>query len=1029
MKQFGKRLVTLTLALLMAMSVLPEEWHRSAQAAGAYGKVTADGVKLRKKASTSAAYWFKLDTGYVCQVLDVTASGDITWYNVEAVHPDPGSTRTYIGYIHGDFFTPLTEQEAAEYEANGKLEDSSADTSTDTAPDTSTGDTSADDAAKEEDASQEDSSADTSTGSNTNAYAGATGQITNDGVNFRESEGGNMICKLDRGTVVEVLTIPPVIDTNHWYKVRYAGDVGYIMSTFLQVVSTGDPNGTPTDPDADLSLYGYVKLVLSSANLRLTPAGTVGAQWENTGEVLAVVAPPVTEKNFVWYPVEFEGNRYYVREDTVQLQATPGSSGSSSGSTSGGTTTTPTIVGYVRTTKSGVNLRLKPAGTVVTQINKGEVLPMIANVTKDSGYYWYNVQTPDNVRGYLRGDCVVVCNADGSNIESGSTPVVTDPPAATSYGHVKTIKDKVNLRTKPAGSSQEQIALGVVVPMTGKKVKSGSYYWYPVKAASGKTGYLRSDCVMECNADGSDPSVTDAPETSEPTESTPPTETTPPTTSAYGYVMVTKDSVNLRRTAAGTKIGEVNSNSVWPMTGAKVKAKGYYWYPVNVEGKNGFIREDCCFQLSKTQQESYLAGNGVPDEDTVEATSNYVITTLDKVNLRVGATKDSTAKFNVALGTVMAYKSTATVSGAKWYRVIYSNTEVWVLGSCVDEMTASEYEEWAAKNPNNTPQTEVIAGYVRTTADGVNLRKTAAGTVINRVDKGNVYSYSKTEAASGYTWYYVKTPVGYGYLRSDCVMECNSDGSNFAPIVTTPPSSSGQEASYTTLKLGSSGTAVKNLVEELKNQGYYSGDVTSSYTSAVEAAVRAFQTAKGLTVDGIAGSQTQHALFGTVPIGSGDSSNLSFTHYPAEKIDWFTGGIQQLWPKGANYKIYDVKTGIVWWAHRWSGFNHADIETLTAADTARLCKIYGVSKASEINNKKHWHRRPCLVTIGTRTFACSLYGVPHNPDGDTIPDNDMIGQLCLHFTNSMTSDTKVVDSNHQKAIDYAYQNAPGGQKK
>ena len=753
MKQFGKRLVTLTLALLMAMSVLPEEWHRSARAAGAYGKVTADGVKLRKKASTSAAYWFKLDTGYVCQVLDVTASGDITWYNVEAVHPDPGSTRTYIGYIHGDFFTPLTEQEATEYEANGKLEDSSADTSTDTAPDTSTGDTSADDAAKEEDASREDSSADTSTGSNTNAYAGATGQITNDGVNFRESEGGNMIRKLDRGTVVEVLTIPPVIDTNHWYKVRYAGDVGYIMSTFLQVVSTGDPNGTPTDPDADLSLYGYVKLVLSSANLRLTPAGTVGAQWEKTGEVLAVVAPPVTEKNFVWYPVEFEGNRYYVREDTVQLQATPGSSGSSS--STGGTTTTPTIVGYVRTTKSGVNLRLKPAGTVVTQINKGEVLPMIANVTKDSGYYWYNVQTPDNVRGYLRGDCVVVCNADGSNIESGSTPVVTDPPAATSYGHVKTIKDKVNLRTKPAGSSQEQIALGVVVPMIGKKVKSGSYYWYPVKAASGKTGYLRSDCVMECN----------------------------------------------------------------------------------------------------------------------------------------------------------------------------------------------------------------------------------------------------------------------------------SDGSNFAPIVTTPPSSSGQEASYTTLKLGSSGTAVKNLVEELKNQGYYSGDVTSSYTSAVEAAVRAFQTAKGLTVDGIAGSQTQHALFGTVPIGSGDSSNLSFTHYPAEKIDWFTGGIQQLWPKGANYKIYDVKTGIVWWAHRWSGFNHADIETLTAADTARLCKIYGVSKASEINNKKHWHRRPCLVTIGTRTFACSLYGVPHNPDGDTIPDNDMIGQLCLHFTNSMTSDTKVVDTNHQKAIDYAYQNAPGGQKK
>ncbi|MBQ7865854.1 MAG: hypothetical protein IJ350_05725, partial [Clostridia bacterium] len=120
--------------------------------------------------------------------------------------------------------------------------------------------------------------------------------------------------------------------------------------------------------------------------------------------------------------------------------------------------------------------------------------------------------------------------------------------------------------------------------------------------------------------------------------------------------------------------------------------------------------------------------------------------------------------------------------------------------------------------------------------------------------------------------------------------------------------------------------------------------------------------------------------------------------------------------------------GIVWWAHRWSGFNHADIEPLTAADTARLCKIYGVNSASEINNKKHWYRRPCLVTIGERTFACSLYGVPHNEAGDTIADNNMTGQICLHFTNSRTSDTDVLDENHQEAIDYAWQNAPNGHK-
>ena len=114
------------------------------------------------------------------------------------------------------------------------------------------------------------------------------------------------------------------------------------------------------------------------------------------------------------------------------------------------------------------------------------------------------------------------------------------------------------------------------------------------------------------------------------------------------------------------------------------------------------------------------------------------------------------------------------------------------------------------------------------------------------------------------------------------------------------------EASYTTLKSGSSGLAVQNLVAELINQGYYTYTLTSNYTSAVENAVRAFQKAKGLAVDGIAGEQTQHALYNTVPVGTANRSNMSMTLYPAEKIDWYTGGIQELWPRGANVKVYDV---------------------------------------------------------------------------------------------------------------------------
>jgi hypothetical protein len=65
------------------------------------------------------------------------------------------------------------------------------------------------------------------------------------------------------------------------------------------------------------------------------------------------------------------------------------------------------------------------------------------------------------------------------------------------------------------------------------------------------------------------------------------------------------------------------------------------------------------------------------------------------------------------------------------------------------------------------------------------------------------------------------------------------------------------------------------------------------------------------------------------------------------------------------------------------------------------------------------------VTIGGRTFAASLYGVPHNyPAGDTIPDNDFSGQFCVHFVNSKIHSSGKVDAEHQAAIQYAYDHAP-----
>ena len=68
---------------------------------------------------------------------------------------------------------------------------------------------------------------------------------------------------------------------------------------------------------------------------------------------------------------------------------------------------------------------------------------------------------------------------------------------------------------------------------------------------------------------------------------------------------------------------------------------------------------------------------------------------------------------------------------------------------------------------------------------------------------------------------------------------------------------------YTNLNLGSRNDEVKRLQQELINQGY---DVGSSgadgiYGAKTQAAVKAYQQANNLTVDGIAGNQTQTSLY------------------------------------------------------------------------------------------------------------------------------------------------------------------------
>jgi peptidoglycan hydrolase-like protein with peptidoglycan-binding domain len=72
----------------------------------------------------------------------------------------------------------------------------------------------------------------------------------------------------------------------------------------------------------------------------------------------------------------------------------------------------------------------------------------------------------------------------------------------------------------------------------------------------------------------------------------------------------------------------------------------------------------------------------------------------------------------------------------------------------------------------------------------------------------------------------------------------------------------------TLLRRGSRGSAVTQLQRTLAAKGFYSGPVTGYYGGLTEAAVRRFQQARGLRVDGVAGSSTLVALNGATDGGS-----------------------------------------------------------------------------------------------------------------------------------------------------------------
>ena len=274
-----------------------------------------------------------------------------------------------------------------------------------------------------------------------------------------------------------------------------------------------------------------------------------------------------------------------------------------------------------------------------------------------------------------------------------------------------------------------------------------------------------------------------------------------------------------------------------------------------------------------------------------------------------------------------------------------------------------------------------------------------------------------------------------------------------------------------TLKIESEGQAVNELQTQLKEKGYFKGDVTGYFDNETKAAVKRFQVQKGFIATGMvdenlgkliaagtsSSAKTETAVSksavsatsaaaaagtmaakaaATAPAAAKPATAAAKAASKAkdakiEVLDWWKDA-RYVFKIGTVAKVIDVWSGKSFKIVRTYGGNHADCETLTKEDTEIMKAIWGGSWS--------WNRRPVVLEIGERRLAASMAGMPHagldelpadqtvssrsggygrGTNLDKIKDNDMSGHFDVHFLNSRTHGTDKVDPQHQAAIKIA----------
>ena len=303
------------------------------------------------------------------------------------------------------------------------------------------------------------------------------------------------------------------------------------------------------------------------------------------------------------------------------------------------------------------------------------------------------------------------------------------------------------------------------------------------------------------------------------------------------------------------------------------------------------------------------------------------------------------------------------------------------------------------------PVCTALAKTGKITASSLNMRKSAStdSKVVGVLREGDKVTIKDSSGS----WYKVTKGSKTGYVAKKYVKVTNGSDNGSSSSGSSKKSSKSTGSSDGTCGPGDTGSAVKKVQQRLKKLGYYTGSADGDYGGGTKTAVKNFQKRNGLTVNGTVNKKTlaklnsssaKKARASDAAGGSGNGAGST------ERLNWFNGGSNKI-PKGATFKVKDIKTGIVFTVKRWSGANHIDAEPATSSDTGKMRKIFG---------HWSWRRRAVLVKYNGHVYAASMNGMPHGTQ--TIRGNNFDGHFCIHFYGSKTHGSGKVDAMHQNCV-------------